>query len=216
MRLSLKETNDQKIYFVSDLHLGHDKEFIWKARGYNSSLEHTNGVIDKINQVVNHNDILFCLGDFCLKTPVPKFEEYISRIQCQNIYMLWGNHYNPHYKQIYKPLVKSILGDNYQYDSEIYPLKYRNITYIGDYAEIVINGTFIILCHYPISVWNDMHHSAWMLCGHSHYSFEGSKASNTLQKILDVGWDGHYAPWSYSELASVMATKNVQAYDHHK
>jgi calcineurin-like phosphoesterase family protein len=131
------------------------------------------------------------------------------------MYLLWGNHPNKHLKQIYKPLVQSILGKLYSEEHQIYPLRYKNIIYIGDYAEIVVNGQFITLSHFPFSVWHKMEKSSWHLCGHSHYNFQPSMAEDSTSKILDVGWDGHKKPWSFEEVAEVMATKSVPVVDHH-
>lgn len=215
MFINLKETENSKIYITSDPHLGHQRDFVWKVRGYNSAEEHTDDWFVKTNAIVRPNDILICLGDFCLNTNPAQFEEFLSRIHCQNLYMIFGNHPNPHYKNVYKPLVKQTLGNLYTDVSEVYPLKYRNITYIGHYVEAVLNGQFAVLCHYPISIWNEMQHGAWMLCGHSHYGFEPSRAESLAGKILDVGWDGHKAPWSLQEIASVMAKKGIVKVDHH-
>ena len=106
--LSLTQNENQQVYFTSDWHLGHQKNFIWEARGYSSYEEHTNSIIDITNSIVHPTDILFMLGDFCLNTPIEKFHEYIARINCGSLWMLWGNHNNPHEKQIYRPLTKKL------------------------------------------------------------------------------------------------------------
>ena len=49
--LKIVEGNNQKVFFTSDLHLNHRREFIWEARGFGSSEEHTNFVINKINEI---------------------------------------------------------------------------------------------------------------------------------------------------------------------
>lgn len=211
--LNFKEKN--KVYITSDTHFRHNRDFIWKSRGFSSVVEHDNAIITKINECVAYDDTLIHLGDFCLNTNINQFEELLSRINCQNIYMLWGNHPNPHYKNVYKPLVKNFLKSEYTDDREIYPFRYRNVVYIGNYAEVVIGGQFAVLCHYPISIWNEAQNGAWMLCGHSHYGFEPSKAESLTGKILDVGWDGHKAPWSLPEIAAVMAKKGFNKVDHH-
>ena len=37
----------EKIWITSDLHFGHDREFIWKARGFNSIEEMNETIIQK-------------------------------------------------------------------------------------------------------------------------------------------------------------------------
>jgi calcineurin-like phosphoesterase family protein len=216
--VNLKQTEDRRVYFTSDWHLGHQQEFVWKVRGYSSYEDHTNSIIDITNSIVNPNDILINLGDFCLNTTVEKFEEYISRFNCQIIWLLWGNHPNPHYKNIYQPLVKKFFNNETYYspDTEVYPLRYKNIVYRGHSLEVCVDGQFIVLSHYPISVWNEIAHGAWCLCGHSHGNFPLSQTGNLTSKLLDVGWDLHKKPLSLSEIADIMKDKNIPVLDHHQ
>lgn len=213
MFISLRESENRKIYITSDSHLGHQRDFVWKVRGYNSAEEHTEDWFNKTNAIVRPDDILIHLGDFCLNTPFVKFNEYLSRINCQNLYCIWGNHNNPHEKSVYNA------GMNNKFIREFpvmnYPFEYRNMVYLPHYVEVSLNGQFAVLCHYPISIWNEMQSGAWMLCGHSHYGFELSRAENLIGKILDVGWDGHKAPWSLQEISAVMAKKGIAKSDHH-
>lgn len=204
-------------FVSSDTHFRHAKEFVWKKRGYSSVDEHDNMLIDSINDVIKPDDNFIHLGDFCLNATVDDFDKLISRINCKNIYLIWGNHPNPQYKNIYLPIVKRILGEAYTPESTVYPIRYKNVIFIGHYAEVIIGGKYVVLNHYPIYVWNEMMHGAWMLCGHSHNGCKLSQATNTEGKILDVGWDGHGKPWSFDELKQVMETKKfVPTDDHHQ
>lgn len=54
------------IWLSSDLHLGHDREFIWKARGFNSSIEMTQTIINKWNALIRPEDDVYILGDVML------------------------------------------------------------------------------------------------------------------------------------------------------
>lgn len=54
------------IWLISDTHFNHDKEFIWKARGFNSVWEMNNIIIEKWNEVVKYDDVVYHLGDFML------------------------------------------------------------------------------------------------------------------------------------------------------
>ena len=51
------------IFFTSDLHFGHDKEFIWKARGFNSLQEMEAAIVDRWNKTVSEEDAVYILGD---------------------------------------------------------------------------------------------------------------------------------------------------------
>ena len=208
--LKIKSTTDSKVYFSSDFHLGHDRPFVWESRGHVSQEAHTDFVINKVNETIRPTDHLFYLGDFCLNTNEDQFESYLSRILCQNVYMLWGNHNNPVYK-IYQREVLSKYGENIK----VYPFRYRNVVFLGDYQEALIDGKIVVMMHYPINVWNFMKEGAYMLCGHSHYSFDKTRADSKQGLILDVGWDGKSSPYSTDEIDEIMLRKSIKVVDHH-
>lgn len=54
------------IWLISDTHFNHNKEFIWKARGFNSIEEMNNTVIERWNKIVKPGDIVYHLGDVAL------------------------------------------------------------------------------------------------------------------------------------------------------
>jgi calcineurin-like phosphoesterase family protein len=222
--LKFRQTENCKVYITSDLHLNHNKPFVWEARGYKSSEEHTKLVIDKINSLVRSSDILIDLGDFCLNTDEKGCNELLSKIQCQNIYHIWGNHSNPLWR-IYQNEVKKFI-EHYETsmgncladcgeEIEIYPFRWRNIVFIGNYVEFVIDGKYFIGSHYPMYVFNYMKDNASHLCGHSHYNLELSQADNESSKILDVGWDGWGKPLTLEEVMTVMNKKKALVVDHH-
>jgi len=186
-------------------------------RGYTSAQDMTDSIIDVTNSIVRAGDILIFLGDWCLNTTKEQFDAQLDRFQCQNIFALWGNHNNPHEKKVYQTLVRgAVSGQHGPFPIEIYPFKYKNMTFLGHYVEAVLNGQYTVLCHYPIGVWNEMSHGAWMLCGHSHYGYPPSTAEvSTHGKILDCGWDGHKKPLSLAEITAIMNTKQFVAVDRH-
>lgn len=216
--INIRETETQKIRITSDPHLGHNPKTwtnpIWKARGYGSVKEHDDAIIDNINLMCEPNDILFMLGDLCLNTTMPQLDAYLDRIQCRNVWCLWGNHNNPHEKSVFR----KAMGQNYigPFQVETYPFQYKNMLYIGNRLNAVLNGQYCVLDHFPIYVWEEMQHGAWMLCGHSHYGCDLSKAETLTGKILDVGWDGHKSVWTLEEIRAVMDKKQIVAVDHHR
>lgn len=54
------------IWLISDTHFGHNKDFIWKARGFSSVEEMNNTIIERWNEVVKDEDIVYHLGDVML------------------------------------------------------------------------------------------------------------------------------------------------------
>lgn len=230
--LRLRQSETQKVWWVSDTHLNHDPRWkipLWEARGFKSAKHHTDGIIDKINELVRPTDILMHAGDFCLNTDESGFNELLVRIRCQNIFMLWGNHNNPVWK-IYQREVETYMAANQlgvppifgtaeianEIKPEIYPFRYKNVVFLGNYVELTVDGKLFVVSHYPIHVFNYMKDGARMICGHSHYGLPFSQATNLDNKILDIGWDGFGRPLTTEEILRIMDTKKVfQSGDHH-
>lgn len=222
--MKIRQTPEQKVYWLSDTHLNHNRDFVYGARGFNSSQEHTDFVINKINEIVRPNDILMHAGDFCLNTEEKGLNSLLARIHCQNIYMTWGNHNNPLWK-IYQNEVANFfrsMDDDFtatqpKPDVEIYPFRYKSILFLGNYVELTVDGQYFVMCHYPIHVFNYMKDGAKMICGHSHYGLPFSQADNLTSKILDVGWDGYSRPLSTEEVLAIMDKKTIfLSGDHHQ
>lgn len=222
------DTKDCKLWVTSDLHLNHNREFVWEARGYKSPEDHTNGLIDTINQICRPKDILLNLGDSCLNTRWEDFESLFSRIKCRQLW-LKGNHNNP-WEKNYQNLSyliaehgvnnKSNIFLNKTFGVEVLGLKpwiasYVDVTILGTSLELVWNGQNVCFNHYPYLVWNDMGHGSWSCCGHSHYTCESTKSTNLVSKQLDCGWDGHGKPLCFSELKLIMDKKKIYQVDHH-
>jgi calcineurin-like phosphoesterase family protein len=229
-RIKLTQSEESKVYITTDTHLNHDPKWavpLWEGRGFKSSSEHTCFIIDTINKMVRPGDKLIHLGDFCLNTTEAQCEELLSRIMCQNIYMLWGNHNNPLWK-VYQREVASWVAWNEDGNqpgncdfgdpiTEVYPFRYRNVVFMGNYLEAIIDRKLYIMEHYPIHVFNEMSHGAYHLCGHSHYGLDFSRAENLGNKILDVAWDGWKRPYTPQEIEALMNKKAIFATtDHHK
>ena len=88
----------EQIYVTSDLHFGHDREFIWKARGYNSVDEMNEDYVHKWNITVDNNDDVYVLGDLMLgdKSNI----EFIKRLKGR-IHIVLGNHDTPTREAMY-------------------------------------------------------------------------------------------------------------------
>ena len=54
------------IYFTSDLHLDHNKDFIYKERGFDNIGSHDIAILKNWNSVVTPDDIVYVLGDLML------------------------------------------------------------------------------------------------------------------------------------------------------
>ena len=212
----LTTTNDQNIFFGSDFHLNHNKDFVFKARGFDSRLDHRNFILKDLNERVRRNDILFYLGDFCLNTDRDDFLNVIDSINCQNIYMLFGNH-NSQIMQVYLNTVKEAFGEGDIV--EVYPIRHKNLVFFGNYLHAKINGQQIIMSHYQMSSWNHMSHGSWMLHGHEH-SVQDWERDRERGKVLDIGVDNCIKNLgasciSFGELKKEMYKRNYVSKGHH-
>lgn len=135
------------IYFTSDLHLGHNKDFLYKSRGFNSIEEHDEQIIDNINSIVTDHDILYILGD-CIMGDQEAGIEKLNSI-CGNKRIIIGNHDTINKIELYRHNYYGVeFGDR---------IKYGKFTFL--------------LSHYPMRTKNVEETCAkrtFCLCGHSH------------------------------------------------
>ena len=75
--------------------VSHDREFIWKARGFNSVDEMNEETIRRFNEVVNPEDTVYILGDIALgggsQETLEKAKALIERLN-GSLYLIRGNH----------------------------------------------------------------------------------------------------------------------------
>jgi calcineurin-like phosphoesterase family protein len=236
--LNIRTTDSFNVWFSSDFHLNHQGPKggipLWQSRGYKSPEDMTDQIIAKVNELVMPDDYLFYMGDWCLNTTEDKFESDLARINCRNILMLWGNHSNP-VRRVYERAIKNSLagqinGDVRWYDPnqkrgfadtrwmgavEVYPFRYKNIVFCGDYMEAIVDGQYICMCHYPIEGWNSMGNSSFMIHGHEHSNVKNHLPEGIDGKILDVSWDYFKSPISVQEIEKIMCNKNIRKLGHH-
>ena len=78
------------IYFTSDLHLGHDREFIYTPRGFQSVWEMNDTIVKNWNDIITPNDDVYCLGDLMLGDNDAGIR-YIKNLK-GHIHVIRGNH----------------------------------------------------------------------------------------------------------------------------
>lgn len=96
-----------KIYLTSDLHLGHDREFIWKVRGFNSVQEMNEAYVERWNSVIDNEDDVYVLGDLMLGNNDIGVH-YLNQLN-GNIHVVLGNHDTPTRQALYKADVHKIV-----------------------------------------------------------------------------------------------------------
>lgn len=186
--------SERKVFFSSDFHFNHTnicgpKISSWNSgyRNFDSLREMNDTIIDNINSKVMPEDILYFLGDFAFgdKTQIPILRD---RIKCKTIIACKGNH-----------------------DHALSKYYRHCFTALCDIINTVINGQQIIMCHYPLDVWENNHRNSLSVFGHCHGSYK-----NPIGKRMDVGVDtNNFMPYSFEEVVSICQSKDAFLPDHH-
>ena len=153
-------------FVTSDLHFGHTNimKFCPVTRGrFNNDVSYMNeAMIMEWNAVVKPEDHTYILGDVCF-APWEKAVGYLSRLNGTKT-LVAGNHD--------KKLLKS--------------REFRDqFVEIRDYMDINVGGTKVVMFHYPIAEWDQMHRGAVHLHGHLHGGHSGLEP----YRARDVGMD---------------------------
>lgn len=135
-----------KIFVTSDLHLGHNKDFIYKPRGFSSVEEHDETIISNWNNTVSESNEVYVLGDLTFNNNENKLFLLNGKI-----HVIKGNHDTKNKIREY--------------------LKNPNIVEITDAKRIKYNKHHFYLSHYPTLTSNfdtNKDNIEINLCGHLH------------------------------------------------
>ena len=144
---------EDRVWFTSDLHFGHDKEFVWKARGFNSVAEMNESIIKNLNMCVNEQDTLYILGDLAL-CPIEEAKYWLSQIKCKNIVVIVGNHDTDTRVKLYEELgFKVQFGARLRYD------KYH--FFLSHYPTLTANPGEDKLTLAHINLFGHIHAKTW-------------------------------------------------------
>lgn len=94
------------IYFTSDLHLMHDRRFIWEARGFKSVEEMCEAIVKRWNEKVAPEDTVYILGDLMLNDNEKAFE-YLKQLNGR-FHIIRGNHDTDNRVELYSKLPQFI------------------------------------------------------------------------------------------------------------
>jgi len=218
--LKFKHSEENKVFFFSDFHHNHDKDFIYQKRGFSSIQEHNKILIERWNGKITDNDIVFHLGDLCFsKDAEQNMGILFGVLKFKNLYVMCGNHYSG-YKQWFERVLNN-LGYNNGID-KFYRLGHcvgdsnKTVFFIPNYYEVFVNNRPFVLCHYPVKVHNGYAQGSMMLFGHCHGSFiDGLPTTLDRGKMLDVGPESVKEPLSFSEIMEIMDKKQIIHESHH-
>lgn len=176
-----------KTYVTSDIHFGHANvmKFCPDARPFKDVTDMDESIIRIWNSTITTDDTVYILGDvaFC---SVDKATSIISRLNGQKI-LIKGNH-------------DSKLVKNPEFCSQ-----FKEII---DYKRISYDGHTIVMLHYPMWEWDQMHRGVIHLHGHLHARPTGIKG-----RIFDVGMDGNNCkPYDMDELIDKMLKQPIRGH----
>jgi calcineurin-like phosphoesterase family protein len=185
------------VWFTADTHFGHANIIRHCRRPFRDVAEMDAHLVDRINERVAADDILYHLGDFSFRGGDPAAHR--ARIRCRRIVLVMGNHdpqtLSGHVRPEFAGLFESV----------------HHLLRI----KVPVRGEpqLIVLCHYAMRVWERAHHGSWHLHGHSH----GTLPDDPHARSWDVGVDRNsFAPMSVDEVEAVMDRKTFRAVDHHR
>lgn len=134
-------------------------------RNFDFPEEMNDQIIYNINKVVPKDGILFILGDgFFGANKEKTIPEIRSRIACEKIHYLFGNH-----------------CDWLRQHAEFHHL----FSSIGEYAEVLVGKQLVCMHHYPMIVWRDSHKGSWMLHSHCHATLPEDNECKRLEVSED-------------------------------
>jgi calcineurin-like phosphoesterase family protein len=170
-----------KTYFTSDLHLGHANIIKYCNRPFSTVEEMNEQLIANWNGTVGRDDLVYILGDvfFC---EAAKARAIMHRLNGMKR-LVYGNHDKIIRKE---PTIQALFD-------KILP----------DLHEESINGTRVIMCHYPLLTWNKAHHGSINLHGHQHNPIAITAKD---RRRYDVGVDANgYRPVLFENIVSQLS-----------
>ena len=186
--MTIKHTPEEKVWFISDLHLGHDKEFVWKARGFNSVHEMNEAIIKNIKERVGENDYLYILGDLAL-CPLEEAKYWLAQIPGK-VHVIVGNH-----------------------DTDVRLRLYDELGFTWSFANRMRYGKYhFFLSHYPTLTANPGEDKLTL----AHINLYGHVHANTWESqhtcfAYHAGADAHNCyPVEINTIISTLKDKNVQ------
>jgi calcineurin-like phosphoesterase family protein len=158
------------VFFTSDQHFGHSGARSLYRRPFASVAEMDQAMIDRWNAAVAPGDEVWHLGDFAVRQSPERIASLLRALHGEK-HLLVGNNDD-----------SGVTGC----------VAWKSVR---AYAELMIDGVRLILCHYPFRTWRDMAKGAINLHGHSHGRLK------RLPRQFDVGVDAQkFRPVQLAEL----------------
>ncbi|MCQ8783404.1 metallophosphoesterase family protein [Mangrovibrevibacter kandeliae] len=161
------------LFFTSDTHFADPRVLKIDRRPFPSLAAHDEALIERWNAVVGPADTIWHLGDFA-RAGRPNVEALLARLNGEK---------------------HLIVGNN---DPET-TVTAQGWASTQHYAEMEMDGTLFVICHYPFRTWNKIGKKSVDLHGHSHGKL------TPIPRQYDLGVDA----WDYRPvtLAEVLAKR---------
>lgn len=210
--LSFKGYDPNNIFVWSDLHLGHNKEFIYKPRGFDSVEEHDAALRQRWQTHLNPESMIFILGDIMFGHRADeRLLSFFQDVPFKICFLMGGNHHAG-----FKQLLEDT-NDNLELFLDVD--ESRAVQFLPNYVEAYIGGLFYVMCHYPIISANRQgkHDFGGMIHGHCHGNLRRNDFAKQIYKnrVLDVGVECMPSPVSFREIRRVLDDTANKSYDHH-
>lgn len=227
-----------KICFISDCHINHDRPWIVQERGFKNILEHDEWIKSYLFDL-SKDDLIINLGDFTLTSSVEETESILSQIKATHFY-IFGNHESFVSKIYYKyisNLFNGAFGEPKKF-IDLYPFNINfgsgevgvvearsaqngTMTFLGESAQFKFNNFNFDCRHMAPMLWEKKKYPNYVsLFGHSHGNLADSQPNDFMGKKMDIGVDNakkfNNKPYFLlEEVIDIMSTKNVISLDHH-
>lgn len=218
--LRFDESESTKVFFFSDIHASHEKDFILNPRGFKSASEGKEIIINNWNSKVSNEDICFLLGDTVVgagQNSETVFDEILRRLNYRELYICPGNHFSGFKQKFESEFNSGNRMDIYQRLTFLVD-GVRSVHMIPNYYEIFVNHVPVVLSHYPILSYNGLSRDALHIFGHTHAKLKESRLGKEYLngRVLEVTPESiGSSPISFSEVMVLIGNKRSIKVDHH-
>jgi calcineurin-like phosphoesterase family protein len=145
-------------YFTADTHFGDPRVLRIDKRPFKDIPEHDAALVERWNAVVRPDDEVWHLGDFALHVREGRIADLLGGLNGRK-HLIVGNNDGP----------ATLAAEGW--------------ASVQHYAELNLDGTGLVLCHYAFRTWKNMGRGWIDLHGHSHGKL------GTQARQYDVGVD---------------------------
>lgn len=156
----------EKIWYISDLHLGHENVLRYDNRPFSDIHEMFQAIVYNCNARVGKKDLLICVGDTAFK---PEWHNaFAGAVKCSKL-LVYGNH---------------------DWDCD-HRIKFDRSLWTRCTPQVRMRDgkRNVIVSHYPMEVWDSVACPAYHVHGHIHGEMLGERARrfNAFLGLWDWG-----------------------------